>query len=68
MNVSEIIFIVAGTVLAVLCFTVLVYSLLDDPWLSRFNSNGVVIAILMSLALVAFGVMMYAYEIQATVH
>lgn len=62
MNVSERIFIVAGTVLAVSCFAVLICALLDDPWSSKFNANGVVIAILMSLALAAFGVMMYAYE------
>lgn len=68
MNESEIIFVVAGAILAIVSIAVLIYVLLDDPWSSQTDSSHVVIAILMSVVLVAFGVMMYVYQANVASH
>lgn len=71
MNVSEIIFIATGTVLALIAFVVILSTILDDPWSSQHDSNGTVIGILLSLAMVAViacGVMMYISKVNYANH
>lgn len=59
MNTSEIVFIVMWAVLALFLLSILIYVLLDDPWSSQTDSSHVVIAILVSIILVAGGVAIY---------
>lgn len=68
MNTSEIIFITMWAVLALLSLSFIFYAILDDPWSTQSDSSHIVIAMLTSLALVAFGVTLYVSHAQLATH
>ena len=55
-------------VLALLSLSFIFYAILDDPWSTQSDSSHIVIAMLTSLALVAFGVTLYVSHAQLATH